>query len=98
MTSLMVGLVCSGYTGQAYRVGDSCHTVSPESAPTLAPREERAAKKTVSLDIVLKPRQTKTLSQLALAVNTTDSQSFKGYLTSEEFRAKFGQLVRLRVV
>ena len=92
VTSLVVGLVCFGDTqGQAAKLVTVATPYRQSRLQHLYHVKKVAKKKTVSLDIVLKPRQTKTLSQLALAVNTTDSQSFKGYLTPQQFRAKFGQ-------
>ncbi|WP_249204765.1 protease pro-enzyme activation domain-containing protein, partial [Levilactobacillus brevis] len=92
VTSLVVGLVCFGDTqGQAAKLVTVATPYRQSRLQHLHHVKKVAKKKTVSLDIVLKPRQTKTLSQLALAVNTTDSQSFKGYLTPQQFRAKFGQ-------
>lgn len=92
VTSLVVGLICfGGIQGQAAKLVTVATPYRQSRLQHLYHVKKVAKKKTVSLDIVLKPRQTKTLSQLALAVNTTDSQSFKGYLTPQQFRAKFGQ-------
>lgn len=74
VTSLVVGLVCFGDTqGQAAKLVTVATPYRQSQLQHLHHVKKVAKKKTVSLDIVLKPRQTKTLSQLALAVNTTDS-------------------------
>lgn len=92
VASLMLGLV--GFGGVQAQATATTTVATPyrESAlKNLKQVKQVASNKTVTVDLVLKSRNSRQLTDTALAVNTTGNQQFKRYLTPAQFRQKFGQ-------
>ncbi|AKP64767.1 protease [Levilactobacillus koreensis JCM 16448] len=91
MASLLMGLGSFGVVADAAKTTPLATPYRASQLTSLKKIKKLAGGKTVTLDLVLKPRHSSQLTQTALAVNTPGSSSFKDFLTPQQFRQRFGQ-------
>jgi len=92
LASLLVGL--AGYGGVQASAATTTSVATPyreSELSNLKQVKQVSAGKTITLDLVLKTRNSGKLTSTALAVNTAGNKQFKKYLTPTQFRQKFGQ-------
>lgn len=92
LASLLIGL--AGYGGVQAQAAETTTVATPyreSELSNLKQAKQVSAGKTITLDLVLKTRNSGKLTSTALAVNTEGNKQFKKYLTPKQFRQKFGQ-------
>jgi len=92
VAGLIVGLGSfGGVTAMAASTSTLATPYRESQLSNLKNVKQVSGSKTVTLDLVLNPRNSAELTKTAYAVNTSGNKQFKSYLTPKQFRQKFGQ-------